>query len=245
MQSQPAITFAIAPLTHVVVRSAGAEATPSVATATSRKGNPTELRASRRGHRGKAEAGAANEATRGPGEPSALDIMSGFEFVRNLVRSPWPGREASRVAARRLHPCDPIQNPPDSPSLARRKPPHGTSGLRQSHHVSGEVNPPDFRIRLVTAKRRPSPGDDLICASVSVPCRVRFAAFCPDPGINRQTRPLTCDHLDRLGSDPVVGLEPIRVERNPPRAPGAPGTTRGDKNQGHEEAGVQSDETEH
>ena len=109
MQSQPAITFAIAPLTHVVVRSAGAEATPSVATATSRKGNPTELRASRRGHRGKAEAGAANEATRGPGEPSALDIKPGFEIVRNLVRSPWPGREASRVAARRLHPFDPSE----------------------------------------------------------------------------------------------------------------------------------------
>ena len=104
-----------------------------------------------------------------------------------------------------------------------------------------------FRLRASTYTRQAPPvtrGRPDLRVSVS-PLSVRFAAFCPDPGINRQTRPLTCDHLDRLGSDPVVGLEPIRVERNPPRAPGAPGTTRGDKNQGHEEAGVQSDETEH
>ena len=217
MQSQPRNTFAIAPLTHVVVRGDGAEATPTVATATTRIGNPTELRASRRGHRRKAGSGSPEEATtRAPGQGSALNLKSRFEVLRVLVRSLWPGREASRGNARQnyarhvrvswlplfLQPSRTNAFPEPAPEGARRQ---GTSVLLESHYVSGVAPRPDYRFRPAPAKRRPSPGDDPTSASGSVPRRVHFAASSPPPRGCNQTRPLTFQ-AEHRSAEQAVGL---------------------------------------
>ena len=219
MQTQPRNTFAIAPLTHVVVRGDGAEATPTVATATSRIGNPTELRASRRGHRRKAGSGSPEEATtRAPGQGSALNLKSRFEVLRVLVRSLWPGREASRGNARQNYArhvrvswlplfLQPSRTQRDFPKTgARRSPAAGrTSVLLESHYGSGVAPRPDYRFRPAPAKRRPSPGDDPTSASGSVPRRVHFAASSPPPRGCNQTRPLTFQ-AEHRSAEQAVGL---------------------------------------